>query len=173
MFRFFLDGSLGDFEWEAGMSRGQSTINGNQRVLNRSRFDLAIDAGINPATGEIDCKWNYDPDYTAGDFSQLEVAGWPGSIFGAKGDCAPLNPFGANMASPEAIDYLMAQYSEWKVELKKLNTTLALLLVQESLMSQVMVAMVLRAVNLIPMMFTWKHMFHLFLKIWTYLLFNT
>ena len=95
MFRFSLEGSLGDFEWEAGMSRGQSTINGNQRVLNRSRFDLAIDAGINPATGEIDCKWNYDPDYTAGDFSQLEVAGWPGSIFGAKGDCAPLNPFGA------------------------------------------------------------------------------
>jgi iron complex outermembrane receptor protein len=110
MFRFSLDGSLGDFEWEAGMSRGQSTINGNQKVLNRSRFDLAIDAGINPATGEIDCKWNYDPDYTAGDFSLLEVAGWPGSIFGAKGDCAPLNPFGANMASPEALDYLMAQY---------------------------------------------------------------
>ncbi len=110
MFRFSLEGSLGDFDWEAGISRGQSTINGNQLQLNRARFDLAIDAGINPATGEIDCKWNYDPEYTAGDYSQLEVAGWPGSIFGAKGDCAPLNPFGNNQASPEALDYLMAQY---------------------------------------------------------------
>jgi outer membrane receptor protein involved in Fe transport len=110
MFRFSLEGSFGDFDWEFGMSRGQSTILENQKNLNIARFALAIDAGINPATNEIDCKYNYEAGYDKGDVSELNVSLWSGSIFGAKGDCAPLNPFGFAQGSPEAYDYLMAQY---------------------------------------------------------------
>jgi hypothetical protein len=96
--------------WEAGISRGQSTINGSQNQLNIARFALAIDAGINPETGEIDCKYNYEADYDKGDVSELGVSLWPGSIFGAKGTCAPLNPFGFAQGSDEAYDYLKAMY---------------------------------------------------------------
>ena len=110
MFRFSLEGNLGNFAWEAGMSRGQSTINGSQNQLNIARFALAIDAGINPETGEIDCKYNYEADYDKGDTGELGVALWPGSIFGAKGTCAPLNPFGFAQGSDEAYDYLKAMY---------------------------------------------------------------
>ena len=28
-----------------------------------ARFAAALDYGINPATGEIDCKFNYEDDY--------------------------------------------------------------------------------------------------------------
>ena len=110
MFRFSLEGTIGDFNWEAGISTGSSTVNHSQNNLNHMRLFLALDAGINPDTGNIDCKWNYDPNYENGQVGDLGLAAYSGSIFGKKGDCKPYNPFGYAQYSPEAYDYVTSMY---------------------------------------------------------------
>ena len=110
MFRFSLEGKLGDFGWEAGISTGSSTIYSNQNNLNYMRLFLALDAGVNPDTNRIDCKWNYEADYANGNISDLGFPTYSGTIFGKKGDCKPYNPFGFGQNSAESLDYVTAAY---------------------------------------------------------------
>ena len=110
MFRFSLEGKLGDFGWEAGISTGSSTIYSNQNNLNYMRLFLALDAGVNPDTNRIDCKWNYEADYENGNVSDLGLPTYSGTIFGKRGDCKPYNPFGFGQNSAESLDYVTAAY---------------------------------------------------------------
>ncbi|HEX7115918.1 MAG TPA: TonB-dependent receptor, partial [Steroidobacter sp.] len=87
-FSIGVDGTFGSSNWryEAFYSYGEKTR--NQRVhdlIQGAEFFNAIDAVLDPVSGEIVCRIALTDPTT---------------------DCAPLNLFGSGVASPEAIDYV-------------------------------------------------------------------
>ena len=101
------------YNFALGYSIGNTEIYSDAPGVIGARWAAALDVGINPETGEIDCRMNYDPtrdpalyDYTQfapSYFSGRQVKG--GSLLGEIGDCAPLNIFGRGAPSQEARDY--------------------------------------------------------------------
>ena len=88
-----------DLEYDTGFSWGETRVISNEPFVVAARWAAALDYGINPNTGQIDCKFNYDPDY------QLPATGLQDSDYstlgggvglGSPGDCAPFNPMGCN-----------------------------------------------------------------------------
>ena len=51
-----------EFTYDIGASC-DSRINSTEPIQIAARVFAALDYGINPATGEIDCKFNYVDDY--------------------------------------------------------------------------------------------------------------
>ena len=105
------------YEWEAGVSNGTVDLLGRSEDVNTGRMVTALDTGINPATGEVDCKMNYVDGY----ITPLVGSGNPndslryspqtfGSV-GLPGDCIPYNPFGFTPNNP-AGDYIMMDVNE-------------------------------------------------------------
>ena len=92
------------FNWETYYQNGESRITEISDDRSDDRFFAALDVGINPDTGEIDCRFNYDPTF------EVPLASFPGvqddiGVLGSVGDCVPFNPFIATN-SPEAQDYV-------------------------------------------------------------------
>ena len=102
------------FNYAAGYSIGNTEIYSDAPGVIGARYVAALDVGINPATGEIDCRMNYDPTRAPGEYDYTPFA--PGyftgdelfgpSILGAIGDCAPLNILGRGAPSQAARDYI-------------------------------------------------------------------
>ena len=118
---FFQVGAEGDFEfgensyaWSMGYSIGNTEIYADAPGVIGARYAAALDVGINPATGEIDCKMNYDPDFDPNNFNYVYGPATPffgdslygGSLLGAPGDCAPLNIMGQGAPSQAAREYV-------------------------------------------------------------------
>ena len=102
------------FNYAAGYSIGNTEIYSDAPGVIGARYAAALDVGINPATGEIDCRMNYDPtrdpalyDYVYGppSFFFGDTLYGP-SILGQIGDCRPLNVMGRGAPSQEAKDYV-------------------------------------------------------------------
>lgn len=96
-----------DWFWEAGYQFGESAVGSQSTGINDHRWNAAMDVGINPDTGAIDCLYNFVPGYASdlrpsgqGTTSDFHPLGSPGS-------CRPFDPFGT--ASEEAIDYITYQ----------------------------------------------------------------
>ena len=53
-----------DFQYAMGYSIGNTFIYSDAPGVIGARYAAALDVGINPNTGAIDCKMNYDPDYS-------------------------------------------------------------------------------------------------------------
>lgn len=92
------------FDWEVSYQRGVSSVFSQSTAINDWRWLTAMDVGINPETGQVDCKFNYVDGY--GDELVPQGSGVRGteSILGRPGDCSPFNPFGT--ASEASIDYI-------------------------------------------------------------------
>lgn len=83
------------FDWSVGYQKGISTIYSQRQSLDTAKWLNAMDVGINPETGAVDCRYNYDPDFEGGFVpSGSGVAAFE-NVLGPVGDCAPLNPFGS------------------------------------------------------------------------------
>jgi outer membrane receptor protein involved in Fe transport len=105
-----------EMSWEAGFSTGEVFSLGTSEDIIRERIITATDVGINPNTGEIDCKMNYVDGYLGITYSSLynpyygaESVYTPqgfGSA-GLPGDCKPYNPLGYNPGQTEAMDYIL------------------------------------------------------------------
>lgn len=93
-----------DFDWNVSYQEGQSSIFSKSNGISLHRFWAAMDVGINPATGAVDCKYNYEDGY--GEDYRASGHGLEADdmILGEAGKCAPLNPFGT--VSDEAKDYV-------------------------------------------------------------------
>ena len=52
-----------EFTYDIGSSWGETRILSTEPIQIGARVFAALDYGINPATGEIDCKFNYVDDY--------------------------------------------------------------------------------------------------------------
>jgi len=104
-------------DWEVGFSTAEATSISTGQDIIRERIVTATDVGINPATGEIDCKMNYVPNYlglTLGAGNPYDSAAYTPTGFGSAGlpgDCIPYNILGYNPNSP-AGDYIMAYTSD-------------------------------------------------------------
>jgi len=119
---YFAGGFRGDFElgnnlydWEAGYQWGRTQIISDAPDVIGARYAAALDVGINPATGEIDCKMNYDPNYNPWDSeyfyggASYGATGYPMNetpLVGNPGDCVPLNILGRGTVSAAARDYI-------------------------------------------------------------------
>ncbi|KPP80370.1 MAG: TonB-dependent receptor [Oceanicaulis sp. HLUCCA04] len=110
-YNFGLDGTLPEFmgrifNWELNYQYGSTSIFASVDDLSEDRFFAAMDVGINPATGEIDCRFNYDPTYDApiaGGFGAFDDIG----VLGEAGFCVPYNPF--SNATQENLDYMLVK----------------------------------------------------------------
>lgn len=97
---------IGDktFDWALSYQKGISSVYSQDQGLNIPKFFAALDAGINPETGQIDCLYNYTDDYDGGFVAQNHGLTDSENILGPQGSCAALNPFGT--PSQAALDYI-------------------------------------------------------------------
>ena len=112
---FGFDGDIGEtFGFEVSYTYGESDVD-DKFIGNRynDRFAAALDAVIDPASGEIVCRSELDP--TAEPFN-LAFQGWneytplPGTWAGSftpgQGDCVPMNLFGDGSPSAASVDWV-------------------------------------------------------------------
>lgn len=84
-----LNGKLGKFDWQADYVFGQSTLKTTlHNDVNNQRLSAALDAVVDPATGQTVCR---------------ATLTHPGAAPG----CVPLNVFGPSAASAAALAYVM------------------------------------------------------------------
>jgi outer membrane receptor protein involved in Fe transport len=97
----------GHARYELSYTYGRTDVRSqsHNEVLN-DRFYAALDAVIDSATGRPTCRVNLDPNWTPNQpyfmFGRTVV---PPTSF-APGGCVPLNLFGENVASREALDFV-------------------------------------------------------------------
>ncbi len=93
-----------DWEWDLSYNFGQTDATTRQSTLNPTRFPLALDAVIDPATGEIVCRATLEGQVQAGG----GVLSLPEVIDDVR-KCLPMNPFGFGNFSQEVRDYLVQE----------------------------------------------------------------
>lgn len=93
------------FDWSVGYQKGISTIYSQDNGLDDAKWLAAMDVGINPATGEIDCRYNYEDDYEGGFVASGLGATSTENKLGPRGSCVALDPFGT--PSDAARDYVL------------------------------------------------------------------
>ena len=126
--QFYTLGFEGEFDlldnemkYDIGSSWGETRVLNTAPIQIAARWAAALDYGINPATGEIDCKFNYVDDYQL-PFTGIQETDYStiggGVSLGSPGDCAPLNPMGFNNPGNEAAkDY----FNSFETQGSKLN----------------------------------------------------
>ncbi|MFT5756002.1 MAG: iron complex outermembrane receptor protein [Alteromonadaceae bacterium] len=92
------------WNWDVSYQKGVSITDTQSSAINNHKFLAAMDVGVNPATNQLDCKFNYVEDYDVDFRAQGQGIMAEASGLGKPGDCSVLNPF----ATPEqaAIDYM-------------------------------------------------------------------
>ena len=117
--QFYTTGMTGNFDvmdrnfnYELGYSWGQTRILGTAPFVVGARFAAAMDYGINPETGAIDCRYNYDETYQLPATPAFAYDSSWGSYLaggiglGSPGDCSPYNVMGYNNAvNADAKEY--------------------------------------------------------------------
>jgi outer membrane receptor for ferrienterochelin and colicin len=107
--QFYSTGMTGNFDvadrnfnYELGYSWGQTRVLGTAPFVVGARFAAAMDYDINPTTGEIDCRFNYDETYKLPATPAFGYDASYGSYLaggiglGTVGDCSPYNVMGFN-----------------------------------------------------------------------------
>lgn len=81
-----------DWRYEISANYGKfNEVTDMRGFVNRQRFLLSLDAGLNPATGKIECRAKFDPA------AQVGAPNYPGAANSLASDiqaCVPYNPFG-------------------------------------------------------------------------------
>ncbi len=82
-----------DWKYEVSANYGKFEETTNMKgFVNRQRFLLSLDAGRNPATGQIQCRSQFDPASAVGLPAYANSAA---TLAGDIAACVPYNPFGA------------------------------------------------------------------------------
>ncbi|HZF44341.1 MAG TPA: TonB-dependent receptor [Sphingomonadaceae bacterium] len=96
-----------DWSYELSANYGKfEESNTNSGFVDRQKFLLALDAGRNPATGQIQCRSQFDPA-AAVPFQSAGLQASQNAFIAARlqsdiAACVPLNPFGSGSASNQA-----------------------------------------------------------------------
>lgn len=92
-----------NYEISANYGKFDSTIE-KSGYVDKQRFALAIDAGINPATGQIQCRSQFDP---AARFSPTNnnTAAQNAKLAADVAACVPYNPFGSSADNRASLGY--------------------------------------------------------------------
>ncbi|MGS2719096.1 TonB-dependent receptor domain-containing protein [Paraglaciecola aestuariivivens] len=106
-YKFGLDGEFEMMDefwtWELNYQKGWSSVYSQSSQVNGLRLLTAMDVGVNPDTGEIDCRYNYEAGY--GEQYRSTGFGLTADDNPLGAECAPLNPFGP--ISDAAKDYVL------------------------------------------------------------------
>jgi outer membrane receptor protein involved in Fe transport len=101
-----------DWNYELSFNYGKfSEDTTTYGYLDRQRFVLAMDAGLNPATGTIQCRAQFDPAsavrFARSGLSAAQIADYTARLTSDIAACVPYNPFGAadNRASAAYFTY--------------------------------------------------------------------
>ncbi len=103
----------GDWSYELSANYGKfKQLTTTDGFLDRQRFSLAMDAGINPATGKIQCRSQFDP---ASAFAIQRPGSGDAAANAARlaadiAACVPYNPFGASDNTASAA-YFSRQFT--------------------------------------------------------------
>ena len=121
--QFYTMGLTGNFDmfnnnynYEIGYSEGETRVEQEAPAIIAARFMAAIDYKINPDTGEIDCRYNFDnsvdlPYYGVPGADYSNLGGGVG--LGPIGSCVPFNPWGYNLPqNRDALDYMTSYGKE-------------------------------------------------------------
>tara|TARA_X000001388_G_scaffold24637_1_gene17133 strand:- start:2653 stop:5724 length:3072 start_codon:yes stop_codon:yes gene_type:complete len=100
----FFDVGDRTFDWALSYQKGISSVYSQDQGLNIPKFFAALDVGVNPETGQIDCLYNYTDDYEGGFVAENHGLTDSENILGAQGTCSPLNPFGT--PTDASLDYI-------------------------------------------------------------------
>ena len=116
--QFYSTGMTGNFDlldrnlsYEVGYSWGQTRVLGTAPFVVGARFAAAMDYGINPDTGAIDCRFNYESGYDLPAITFGQDDSWGSTLgggvgLGSVGDCSPYNVMGFNNPGNDAAkDY--------------------------------------------------------------------
>jgi outer membrane receptor protein involved in Fe transport len=99
-----------DLSYVFGQSEQEST-NRNDRISDR--YYAAIDAVIDPATGQVTCRINL-PGQTDIQWSTYNGTAYQGGVNTfTPGECVPLNILGEGTPSQEALDWVTVDHSDW------------------------------------------------------------
>ena len=99
-----------DVSYVFGQSTQEST-NRNDRISDR--YYAALDAVINPATGNVTCRINL-PGQTDVQWNTYNGTNWDGVIRTfTPGQCVPLNILGNGTPSQAALDWVTVDHSDW------------------------------------------------------------
>lgn len=117
VFRFVV-GLEGEFEflgdtwnWDTAFNFGETSSTIRQPVLNGPRYALALDAVVDPASGDIVCRAQIDPPESFFD----NVFQRP--LISAIEECIPFNPIGVQVLTPEQHAYLVQEdFSTSKIQ---------------------------------------------------------
>ena len=112
-----VDGDVGEVtRYEVSLVYGETEVE-NLQINNRlnDRFAAALDAVVDPATGDIVCRSNLDPSavpfnlaWNGWDGFEPLPGTWAGSFTpGPDSGCVPVNILGTNAVSREAADWIM------------------------------------------------------------------
>ena len=95
-----------DLNYELSYVYGKSKIRNNYvNDIYDDRFYAALDAVVDPATGQITCRANLDPNWRPDQPFNYTRDIFNPTTFG-QGDCVPLNLFGEGVASQAALDFI-------------------------------------------------------------------
>jgi len=99
-----------DFNYELAYNYGETTANITSRARIEDRYFAAIDAAINPDTGEISCRSDFadDPSIPIGPFpfpAQNDNFGFL-TFQAGDGSCVPINLFGSDSISQEGANWI-------------------------------------------------------------------
>lgn len=93
--------------YEVSYVFGQTNVTNNYiNDVYDDRFLAALDAVRNPANGQITCRVNLDPTALPDQPYTDRYTGAPATF--SPGQCVPLNLFGENVATPEALAFVRA-----------------------------------------------------------------
>lgn len=106
-----LEGDIGNspFSYEVSVNYGRTNADTRFSGLAVDRYYAAVDAVVDPDTGQTVCRSELDPSAMPPD-SFLQSAGpFRGflTFTPGQGQCVPFNPFGVGAASQEARDFIM------------------------------------------------------------------
>jgi outer membrane receptor protein involved in Fe transport len=105
-------GLRGDFndDWSYEVSANYGRLKENTRILgnvNTQRYLLALDAAVDPATGNIVCRSQIDPTAAISLRNNLNPAFAASQLANDVAACTPLNPFGEGNITAAAQDYIL------------------------------------------------------------------
>lgn len=94
-----------DWSWSVSGQKGWSEITSESKDLNYARWFAAMDVGVNPTTGKIDCRYNFVSGVGSNYVASGNGITASENMLGARGSCKPFDPFGT--PSADSINYVM------------------------------------------------------------------
>lgn len=106
-----LEGAIGDSPWkyELSLNYGRTSVDSSFTGLALDRYYAAVDAIVDPQTGQIVCRSEVDPTAIPPDSFLRSAGPFRGfmTFTPGQGQCQPLNPFGIGAMTQEAADFVI------------------------------------------------------------------